>query len=62
MIDSFNQGLINFLNASPTPFHAVDYMVSELQDAGFEQLQEGDEWTLNPGGRYTRAMMTLHHH
>lgn len=52
MIDSFNQGLVNFLNASPTPFHAVEYMVAELRDAGFQPLNEGDEWQLEDGGRY----------
>jgi len=52
MIDTFNQGLLNFLNESPTPFHAVSYMRSELDDAGFEQLKEGDEWNLTEGGRY----------
>ncbi len=52
MIDSFNQGLLNFLNASPTPFHAVEYMSSELEDAGFKKLGENEAWELEVGGRY----------
>jgi len=49
---SFNQGLLQFLQQSPTPFHAVTTMQSTLHAAGFELLQEEDTWHLKPGGRY----------
>ena len=52
MIDTFNRGLLNFLAASPTPFHAVENMANALSDAGFTRLREGDEWDLQRGGRY----------
>ena len=49
---TFNQGLLDFLQQSPTPFHAVESMKSQLIEAGFEQLQESDPWQLAPSGRY----------
>ncbi|MBV1930903.1 MAG: M18 family aminopeptidase [Porticoccaceae bacterium] len=48
----FNQQLLEFIERSPTPFHATQNIASMLEDAGFEQLAEGDEWSLNEGGRY----------
>lgn len=48
----FNQGLIDFIAASPTPFHAAQTMVKQLQEAGFSELKESEQWTLAPGGRY----------
>lgn len=44
--------LQQFLAASPTPFHAVQEMVSRLNQAGFEKLDEKDAWGLKPAGRY----------
>lgn len=49
---SFNQGLMEFLNASPTPFHAVSTMATALEAAGFERLDEAAAWQLQPSGRY----------
>lgn len=51
-LDDFNAGLLQFLGASPTPFHAVDTMAGRLMAAGFERLDEGDSWHLEPGKRY----------
>ncbi len=48
----FNQELLQFLGASPTPFHAVEAMVEPLLSAGFERLNEADHWVLVPGSRY----------
>jgi len=47
-----NQGLLDFLKASPTPFHAVKTMAEQLLDHGFVRLYEKDEWNLQPGQRY----------
>ncbi len=46
---AFNDGLIDFLNASPTPFHATATMVSQLETADFRQLDEAETWDLTPG-------------
>ena len=48
----FNQGLIDFIQASPSPAHAVRTMVGELEAAGFSQLNESDAWQLIPGQGY----------
>ncbi|MEX2525005.1 MAG: M18 family aminopeptidase [Gammaproteobacteria bacterium] len=50
--ETFNKGLLDFINASPTPFHAVDNMCAQLLEAGFQKLQEGDVWNLQTNGRY----------
>lgn len=47
-----NQGLIDFLKASPTPFHATRSLAQRLQSAGFNPLDERDPWHTEPGGRY----------
>lgn len=38
-----------FVDASPSPCHAVAEMVRRLSAAGFSALDEGDAWTLSPG-------------
>ncbi len=48
----FNQDLLYFLGASPTPFHAVETMASQFLSAGFERLNEADCWRLVSGNRY----------
>ncbi|WP_152207124.1 M18 family aminopeptidase [Marinobacter changyiensis] len=42
----FNQGLLDFLADSPTPWHAVRQMTAILDQAGFTELDERDEWSL----------------
>ncbi|NRB38466.1 MAG: M18 family aminopeptidase [Pseudomonadales bacterium] len=49
---SFNQDLIDFIQASPTPFHATAEMQKRLQAAGFELLHEHEKWQLDPGKKY----------
>jgi aspartyl aminopeptidase len=41
--------LIAFLNASPTPFHAVQAAAEQLRAAGATALDEKDRWTLKAG-------------
>jgi len=48
----FNNDLIQFLNTSPTPWHAVNTMKSRLDAAGFQQLDEREEWSLEQGKGY----------
>lgn len=38
------QGFLNFVNASPTPYHVVDTVKHQLDDAGFVQLSERTNW------------------
>ncbi|KAI0347394.1 aspartyl aminopeptidase [Trametopsis cervina] len=46
--------LIDFINASPTPFHAVHTAAQRLEKAGFRKVKETDSWEkdLTPGGKY----------
>jgi aspartyl aminopeptidase len=49
---TFNEGLFDFLSASPTSFHAVRYLENMFTAAGFSPLEERGEWDVEPGGRY----------
>lgn len=46
------QDLLDFIDASPSPWHAVESCESRLQAAGFCRLEEVDRWHLVAGGRY----------
>jgi len=46
------QHLLNFIDASPSPWHAVASSALALQDKGFIELVEADSWSLTMGGRY----------
>ncbi len=48
----FNDGLLGFLDASPTPFHATQNMSGMLLNAGFIKLDERDTWKLEEGRKY----------
>lgn len=51
-LPEFNQGLLDFIARSPTPFHATRNIVEQCLVAGFIELRESDEWSLTPGQRY----------
>lgn len=51
-VEQFNNGLLAFLNESPTPFHATGAMARMLTEAGFLPLQEGEDWSLRVGQGY----------
>lgn len=48
----FNEGLLGFLDASPTPFHATLNMGMMLSNAGFIKLDEVEKWDLEQGKKY----------
>jgi len=48
----FNEGLLGFLDASPTPFHATLNMAMMLENAGFIKLYEEQKWELESGKKY----------
>lgn len=52
VVHAFAQDLIDFIDASPTAFHAVETSVTRLKKAGFEELDEGAAWKLKKGGKY----------
>ncbi len=46
------QNLLNFIDASPSPWHAVNKVEQLLLAAGYTQLHEAKPWQINAGGRY----------
>lgn len=46
------RGLMDFIDRSPTAFHAVENIVGALEGAGFERLRENERWRLLPGRNY----------
>ena len=57
---SFNGGLLQFLQQSPTPFHAVANLAQELKQNGFEQLDESDHWRLEKKRSYFVILSLIH--
>ena len=51
---SLVEGLVRFIDASPTPFHMCAESAKMLLAAGFVELAETDAWRplLKPGGGY----------
>lgn len=50
--NAFIQDFLDFLNDSPTPFHAVSNIATRLETAGFIRLQENDAWHIEQQQRY----------
>lgn len=50
--DDKSLGLLQFLQQSPTPFHAVKNMSAVLEAEGFERLNSADSWNLKKSSRY----------
>jgi aspartyl aminopeptidase len=45
--------LLTFLKSSPSPFHAVDIVLKELNAVGYMRLRENDpRWAIKRGGKY----------
>lgn len=44
--------LIDFIHRSPSCYHVVENIAQQLLEQGFSELNEGEKWTLAPGGQY----------
>lgn len=44
--------LLDFINASPTAYHAADTVKECLKKEGFKELKETEKWDLNKGEKY----------
>ena len=44
------QGLCEFIDASPSPFHVCATVASRLRAAGYTELAEADQWP--PAGKF----------
>lgn len=47
-----SQKLIDFIDKSPSCFHAVSNIAEELVKAGYEELFESEKWKIEKGGKY----------
>jgi len=52
MEQTLNRQLLDFLDASPSCFHAVANVAEELESAGYERLMESQVWKLAVGSAY----------
>jgi aspartyl aminopeptidase len=46
------RGLLDFIDAAPSPYHAVARAAADLERAGFVALEERDSWTERREGRF----------
>lgn len=49
---AFNEDLLDYLDNSPTPFHATHNLAAAFEQAGFARLDEAAAWSLGAGGKY----------
>ena len=52
MYREISEQLIEFIDKSPTCFHAVQTMSDMLREEGFTELREDQRWHIEKGGRY----------
>ena len=52
--DEIAQGLLDYVDASPSPFHACEEAARRLDAAGFRRLREPEAWEGAPGRYYVR--------
>jgi aspartyl aminopeptidase len=48
----YAEELLDFINESPTAYHAVLTAEGILRNRGFEELKAEDKWNIVPGGKY----------
>lgn len=44
--------MLDFIDKSPTCFHAIDNLKMMLEESGYIRLQEEDSWNISLGGKY----------
>eukprot|EP00195_Chlamydomonas_chlamydogama_P003838 CAMPEP_0202920920 /NCGR_PEP_ID=MMETSP1392-20130828/77107_1 /ASSEMBLY_ACC=CAM_ASM_000868 /TAXON_ID=225041 /ORGANISM="Chlamydomonas chlamydogama, Strain SAG 11-48b" /LENGTH=522 /DNA_ID=CAMNT_0049614441 /DNA_START=192 /DNA_END=1760 /DNA_ORIENTATION=- len=55
------RGMVDYINISWTPYHAVEEASRRLLEAGFQHISERGAWEIKAGGKYffTRNMSTI---
>ena len=51
-MDKLNSQLMKYIENSPTSFHAVSNLETELLSSGYSELLEGDSWNIKSSGKY----------
>ena len=51
-MENINRELLDFIDASPTAWHAAANVAAELERAGYTRLYEEQEWELRAPGKY----------
>jgi aspartyl aminopeptidase len=46
------QALLDFIDHSPSPWHAVETVADQLKAHGFKKLRENEPWQFKQGGKY----------
>lgn len=46
------QALLDFIDHSPSPWHAVETVANQLKAQGFKNLRENEPWQFKQGGKY----------
>ncbi len=46
------QDLLDFIDASPSPWHVASTLAQRLEAQGFQALREAERWQLGAGGKY----------
>ena len=54
-----NRGICNFIDQSPSPFHATQSMSQLLSEAGFQLLDESECWALKAGEKILRHAQSI---
>ena len=52
MYQETSREVLNFIEHSPSCFHAVAQLAQMLENGGYQRLKECDGWTLEKGGKY----------
>ncbi len=52
--DDHAEGMCRFIDAAPSPYHAVQAVAEMLEAAGFAELRETDRWADAPGRYFVR--------
>lgn len=52
MPNSIARDLCEYIQRSPTPFHATLNLLTLFEETGFEHLAEGDAWSIKPNKAY----------
>ena len=49
---NYVDSLLDFIEQSPSCYHVVQNFAEMLRAQGYHPLDEGRQWTLQPGGKY----------